>query len=319
MLKKFVLTVSLMSIFVVDVILAADNMMMPTLVYEAPKVQNVTSSSANFIVPSNVINTISTEDESATYFEYYETNQVCIMIYPTPESCLPKSTKKGLLDITVNNLKPATSYTVSYKKDNSIRCVKAPCLENNFQSYSTEFTTKSSATTSTSIDNIQITKNLWLGSRGPQVVTLQTVLISQGYMHGNPTGYFGRVTFKAVKLFQESHNINPTGFVGRLTREALKKMTVVDPRPNDVAERFEGTVTAYSTSCFSDGECSVTVDGKKIITTIGRSQMIVGTVIGIPNFGSIEKHIGSRAEVYVKKTDGIYTLYGSTNYYIKIF
>jgi hypothetical protein len=84
------------------------------------------------------------------------------------------------------------------------------------------------------------------------------------------------------------------------------------------AEKFEGIITAYSTACFADGECSITVDGKKVVTTLGWTQMTVGAVTGVPDFGSVGQKIGSRAHVYAKKTDDGYTLYGSTEYYVRV-
>jgi peptidoglycan hydrolase-like protein with peptidoglycan-binding domain len=169
----------------------------------------------------------------------------------------------------------------------------------------------------TSTDAVQITKNLTYKSRGEQVVTLQMILIQQGYLTGSPTGYFGILTFKAVKDFQRAHNINPTGLVGPATRGIMSKLTANSPAPV-TTESFEGTITAYSTGCFADGECSITVDGKKIVTTLGWSQQIVGKVTGIPDFGSIANKVGSHAKVYAKKTPEGYTLYGSTEYYVEV-
>ncbi len=284
--------------------------------FNGPTVTSVSSTSAELSLSSSVLADIPDEEKSGVYFQYYETHQMCIMIYPTPEYCLPKKTDIGKTNIMINNLKPSTSYTVLYKRDNTIRCITTPCPSNEFQSLSVEFTTKSQTGDTSPSDNIQITKNLFIGSRGSQVITLQTVLIQQGYMQGSPTGYFGFVTFKAVKKFQKAHDIPSTGYVGPRTRTVLLSMTVSSLDTSGVAEIFEGTVTAYSTACFSDGECSITVDGKKVVTTVGWSQMIVGRVIGVPDFGSIESKVGSHAKVYAKKVSNGYTLYGNANYYI---
>lgn len=58
-----------------------------------------------------------------------------------------------------------------------------------------------------------------------QISQLQDFLVSQGYMTGNPTGYFGLVTFGAVKKFQSQYGFSPTGFVGTLTRGKVKDIT----------------------------------------------------------------------------------------------
>lgn len=291
--------------------------------FNGPTVQQVASTTANFSLSSAVLSGLTDEEKQGVYFQYYETQLVCIAIYPTPEYCLPKKTEVGKTGVTVTNLKPETSYTVVYKRDNTIRCITTPCPGNEFESLAVEFKTLSSGSVSTTpvpignSDNVQITKNLAYKSRGEQVITLQAILIQQGYLTGEPTGYFGILTLKAVKAFQRAHYINPTGFVGPVTRGVLAKLTA-SPTSSGMAETFEGTVTAFSTACFADGECSITVDGKKVVTTIGWSQAIVGKVTGIPDFGSIENNIGAHAKVYAKKTADGYTLYGSADYYVDI-
>lgn len=291
--------------------------------FNGPTVSSITTTGATVSLSAAVLAGMTDYEKSQVYFEYTDPGMMCIAIYPTPSACLPKKTELGKTEVVLTNLNANATYTVKYKRDNTIRCITTPCPGNEFESAAVEFKTLALGETPTPTplpvpaDNIAITKNLWLGSHGAQVITLQTVLIQQGYMTGAPTGYFGILTFKAVKQFQKAHNISPTGFVGALTRAVLSKMTVA-PGTVGLTETFEGTVTAYSTQCFSDGECSITVDGKKIVTTIGWSPMIVGKVTGIPDFGSIENNVGAHAKVYAKKTDTGYTLYGSADYYIKI-
>jgi len=82
---------------------------------------------------------------------------------------------------------------------------------------------------------------------------------------------------------------------------------------------FTGQLEEVNTSCFSDGECYVVVDGKRITTTIGWSQKTVGTVQGVDGFGDLESHIGRTIEVYAQdNADGTYTLYGNEGFYIKL-
>lgn len=284
---------------------AMDN---PVLLVNEPTVSNITNTTAEVSVSSQMLNTLSEEQKSGLYFEYIETKQVCIMIYPTPENCLPKKTTKGQTSVILTNLKPSTSYTVSYKKDNTIVCITAPCPENGLQSSSLEFTTKGSATT--------FSRNLTFRSRGSDVALLQDILRENGYLKSQSTGYFGIATFKAVKSFQKNYmKIPPTGYVGPKTRLALSNL------PNSFDEIFEGVIQSVSTSCFSDGECSVTIDGKKVVTTIGWSQAVVGSIKGsVNNIGDIQTNkIGSRAKVYAKKTADGYTLYGNSAYYIEVF
>ncbi len=281
--------------------------------FNGPTVSGETSTSATFSLSSSVLAGMTTEEKSRVYYEYIEKELVCIAIYPTPAACLPKKTEAGKTPVEVKDLKPNTTYTVTYKADNTIMCITTPCPGNEFESQSVEFKTQ---TTVTPPPQAVITKNLFIGSRGSQVVSLQTTLIQNGHMRGTATGYFGLVTFQAVREFQRAHSVHSTGFVGQLTRKALADLSAA---PASVgAETFEGTITAYSLECFADGECSITVDGKKIVTTTGWSQMTVGTVTGIPDFGSIADKVGSRAKVYAKKTATGYTLYGSTDYYVHV-
>lgn len=282
--------------------------------FNGPTVSGQTSTSATFSLSSDVLRGMTDEEKARVYFEYIEKDLVCIMIYPTPAACLPKKTAVGKTTVTVTDLKPGTTYTVLYKADNTIMCITTPCPGNEFQSLMTEFKTQTTQTPppSTTI----ITKNLFVGSRGSEVTKLQEFLIGKGYMRGTATGYFGFITYHAVREFQGAHAIPSTGFVGVLTRKAIAELTVSDPSIG--AEKFEGTITAYSTQCFVDGECSITVDGKKIVTTRGWTQMTVGTVTGIPDFGSVEQKVGAKAKVYAKKTSDGYTLYGSADYYIQI-
>jgi hypothetical protein len=278
--------------------------------FNGPTVSSVTDTTAQVSLSGAVLGGISEDEKAGIYFEYIEKDLVCIAIYPTPAACLPQKTELGKTDVTLKNLKPNTTYTVLYKRDNTIRCITTPCPGNEFQSLSVEFTTKKEVVTT------GISKNLFLGTRGEQVKSLQTILINGGYLRGTATGYFGYATLQSVKSFQRAHDIRATGFVGPQTRRALDASINISPEVG--AEKFEGIITAYSTACFADGECSITVDGKKVVTTLGWTQMTVGAVTGVPDFGSVGQKIGSRAHVYAKKTDDGYTLYGSTEYYIRI-
>lgn len=285
----------------------------PLLPANVPEVSAVTSTSATVSVPAGMIDTFSPEQLSRIYFEYYETQQVCIMIYPTPESCLPKKTPKGQLSVVLQNLKPSTGYSVSYKADNTIYCIQAPCPGNEIQSGTLEFTTNAS----NSVGGYNFSRNLMFGSRGADVTALQDILREQGYLSVRSTGYFGIATFKAVKAFQKNYmRIPPTGFVGPKTRAVLNNL----PAPSNTSEYFSGVIQSVSTACFADGICSVTISGKTVVTTIGWSQAIVGSIKGSVNsIGDIEtSKIGAQANVYAKKTTDGYTLYGSTAYYIEV-
>lgn len=85
------------------------------------------------------------------------------------------------------------------------------------------------------------------------------------------------------------------------------------------ADTFTGILQSVDTGCFADGECSVTVDGKHVTLLVGRSQQPVGSIIGAPSIGDLEKFIGKPVEVYARdNSDGTYSLYGSDGFYVKV-
>jgi hypothetical protein len=66
------------------------------------------------------------------------------------------------------------------------------------------------------------TRNLTIGSTGPDVSELQTFLQEKGFMQWYPhqeKGYFGNTTATALAAYQESVGISPfSGYFGPLTR-----------------------------------------------------------------------------------------------------
>ena len=293
------------------------------------EVSSVTKNTAVIKIPDNVLNSMDEYDRQNTYIEYFKTNQVCIAIYPTPEYCLPKKFAKGLSKVTLDNLDPNTSYTAVYKRDNSIVCITNPCPENSFRSGELIFNTKTEDGTSVESKPMYlISKNIWYKSKNDDVQILQNFLYEKGFLKVKPTSYFGTLTLRAVKDFQKSVGIINTGYVGALTRSAIEENSKVKVMPGTVEEvtvfgnneeKFVGKIETYSIGCFADGECSVTVGGKKIVTTIGWTLGDVGSVIGVESFGEIFNAIGKEAEVFARKVDNKnYTLYGNTGYYVKV-
>jgi hypothetical protein len=85
------------------------------------------------------------------------------------------------------------------------------------------------------------------------------------------------------------------------------------------AATFTGKLEKIDTGCFADGECFAVVDGKHVTVLRGWSQEPVGTVQGMMSFGDLEKSIGMNVEIYAQDlSDGTYTLYGSTGFYLKL-
>lgn len=80
-----------------------------------------------------------------------------------------------------------------------------------------------------SAESGQILKTLRVGSRGSEVVVIQTLLkgIPDIYPEGLVTGYFGKATEAAVKRFQKKYGLEQVGFTGPKTREKLNTLLVV--------------------------------------------------------------------------------------------
>lgn len=64
-------------------------------------------------------------------------------------------------------------------------------------------------------------------AKSNSVTQLQDFLRAQGHLSSLSTGYFGRLTLKAVKDFQTSQNVEAIGIVGPLTRAAIQKISCV--------------------------------------------------------------------------------------------
>lgn len=82
-------------------------------------------------------------------------------------------------------------------------------------------------TTTTTTASYTFTRDLTIGSTGPDVVALQTWLIAHGFLiPAGPTGYFGTQTRAAVSAFQAANGIQPTaGYFGPITRGRILAMT----------------------------------------------------------------------------------------------
>jgi hypothetical protein len=68
-------------------------------------------------------------------------------------------------------------------------------------------------------DVLALSQNIFFGMRGESVRVLQEYLTRKSFLApGFVTGYFGPITFQAVKKFQEHYGVTVTGYVGPLTR-----------------------------------------------------------------------------------------------------
>lgn len=96
------------------------------------------------------------------------------------------------------------------------------------------------------ISCVALSRNLSIGmrdySQNSNIKKLQSFLISKGYLEAsNSTGYFGNLTFRAVKSFQASSNIISTGFVGPLTRAEIQRVSCVNTGGGSTINTSNGT------------------------------------------------------------------------------
>ncbi len=72
--------------------------------------------------------------------------------------------------------------------------------------------------------SFSFTSYLTYGKTGDEVMELQKILISKGYLKiAAPTGWYGPLTRDAVKAYQIANGIEAVGVVGPITRAALNK------------------------------------------------------------------------------------------------
>lgn len=85
-------------------------------------------------------------------------------------------------------------------------------------------------------EELKLTKNLRKGLSDEEVKELQKFLsqFREIYPEGLITGYFGSLTEKAVKKFQEKYGIEPVGVVGPLTRNKINESLAEEAKEEKV-------------------------------------------------------------------------------------
>lgn len=69
--------------------------------------------------------------------------------------------------------------------------------------------------------NLAQFRNLYWGSQGDDVRTVQDKLLRWGYYDGSVDGIYGSRTYRAVRRFQERNSLGVDGIVGPATAQAL--------------------------------------------------------------------------------------------------
>jgi len=174
---------------------------------------------------------------------------------------------------------------------------------------------------------------LRIGSLGPMVYLLQSVLTTLGFYRGVVDGQFGSETYNAVKRFQSEFSLVPDGIVGVNTWNAL--MPYINGYTNyvvrngdslyTIARRYQTTVNrilfanpGLDASNLSIGQRIVVPFGKIVRTDIAYSSDIVrlnlNALIRIYPFltlGSLGESVREKALSYVRLGNGSNKVYYS--------
>ena len=99
-------------------------------------------------------------------------------------------------------------------------------------------------------------------NKNGEVSTLQDFLQSKGYLNSEPTGYFGLLTFSAVKSFQSANGIYPvSGYVGPITRGKIENLTCSDIYPNPNNPVISGITGPQSLNVNQTGTWTINASG----------------------------------------------------------
>lgn len=189
-----------------------------------------------------------------------------------------------------------------------------------------------------------VSPTLSIGSRGSQVYSLQNFLVAQGYPGGGSwmvTGYYGKATAAALRIFQGNHGLVQTGIVDSLTASAISNASCgtspisypyVQPQTYQYPYQYQygtnaaPTLTSMSQNTGFPGN-SVTLYGTNFdsVNTVYFGNIpVTGVSSGngtsltftVPNYGIASySYAGTPLQIYVINSRGMsnqlgFTLYG---------
>ena len=141
---------------------------------------------------------------------------------------------------------------------------------------------------------LELVRNLDVGSMGDDVKSLQEFLASQDgvYPEGLITGYFGQLTRKAVKRFQELNGIDPVGQVGPITRNFIKSLGKKDGVKNQIKVKKTSRTVSQNTVATSSTTATSTESGLLTICHLpgGDPAKAQTITIGAPAWQAHQKH-----------------------------
>lgn len=123
-----------------------------------------------------------------------------------------------------------------------------------------------------------------------------------------------------------SKNVNPAPLsIQEKNPQDNESSTSVADLNNGTEIKYIGTINEFNNGCWSDGNCSVRVDDKWIITVHGGlrppgvSEEPRGELIGLNHSKDTQNYVGKKVEVYAKiLKDNSLTIYGNQDYYVKV-
>lgn len=126
------------------------------------------------------------------------------------------------------------------------------------------------------------TRDLRLGSEGPDVAALQKFLISKGFDIPNitrgqtPYGYFGGATKVALQNYQRSVGIEATGFFGPVTRAMVNASCVNNQQPPAINSVTNPISPGQQMSIFGSNLNGTNDFGKVYIDTVLTTALVDG-------------------------------------------
>ncbi len=117
--------------------------------------------------------------------------------------------------------------------------------------------------------------NFSLGSKNNEIKIIQQFLISQGFLSGFPTNYFGLQTKKAVQAFQKKNGLPTTGVWSTLTRQKAESLLLKNKQIVSTSSLILSS-SSQATSTFQTIN-DTTISDKKVtlkIITVGHGYVL---------------------------------------------
>ena len=127
--------------------------------------------------------------------------------------------------------------------------------------------------------SMSMSSNLWLGSKGDDVVALQTYLETNGFLtmpSGVAKGYFGQVTKAALMSYQKSVGVRATGYFGPMTR--AKWMSSMGISSNDSVNMHEDGVMVGGALMVASKDIVDNAVNANNVTTVVAAVKVAGLV-----------------------------------------